>query len=122
MRGGGIITASILSTSRLERQKRNNMRARTLISLVLTFSLLTIPMTAFAKKGEKNFRHGMDLENAQQWDKAAQEFTLAVAADPSNMEYQMHFRRASFNASQTYMQQGRSLAEQGDFVGAYNAF
>jgi len=79
-------------------------------------------MTAFAKKGEKNFRHGLDLENAQQWDKAAQEFTLAVAADPSNMEYQMHFRRASFNASQTYMQQGRSLAEQGDFVGAYNAF
>ena len=58
----------------------------------------------------------------QQWDKAAQEFTLAVAADPSNMEYQLHFRRASFNASQTYMQQGRSLSERGDFVGAYNAF
>ena len=34
----------------------------------------------------------------------------------------MHFRRASFNASQTFMQQGRSLAEQGDFVGGYNAF
>ena len=64
----------------------------------------------------------MDYELAQQWDKAAQEFTLAVAADPSNMEYQLHFRRASFNASQTYMQQGRSLAERGDFVGAYNAF
>ena len=64
----------------------------------------------------------MELEAAQQWDKAAQEFTLAVAADPSNMEYQLHFRRASFNASQTYMQQGRSLAEQRDFVGAYNAF
>jgi general secretion pathway protein D len=38
------------------------------------------------------------------------------------MEYQLHFRRASFNASQTYMQQGRSLSERGDFVGAYNAF
>src|ERR1044072_8079463 len=37
------------------------------------------------------------------------------------MEYQLRFRRASFNASQTYMQQGRSLAERGDFVGAYNA-
>src|SRR6476660_8569599 len=98
------------------------MRSRTLISLVVALSLLTVPMTAFAKKGEKNFRHGLDLENAQQWDKAAQEFTLAVAADPSNMEYQLHFRRASFNASQTYMQQGRSLAERGDFVGAYNAF
>src|SRR5215471_20456739 len=101
---------------------RNIMRIRRLISLVLAISLMSLPLTAFAKKGEKNFKRGMELEAAQQWDKAAQEFTLAVAADPANMEYQMHFRRASFNASQKYMQQGRSLAEQGDFVGAYNAF
>src|ERR1041385_5897188 len=101
---------------------KNNSRIRTLISLVLAISLLALPVTAFAKKGDKNFRRGMDYEEKQQWDKAAQEFTLAVAADPSNMEYQLHFRRASFNASQTYMQQGRSLAERGDFVGAYNAF
>ena len=101
---------------------RNNIRIRTLISLVLAICLLGLPMTAFGKKGEKNFKRGMQFEEAQQWDKAAQEFTLAVAADPSNMEYQLHFRRASFNASQTYMQQGRSLAERGDFVGAYNAF
>ena len=101
---------------------RNNSRMRTLISFILALSILAVPMTAFAKKGEKNFKRGMDYERAQQWDKAAQEFTLAVAADPSNMEYQLHFRRASFNASQTYMQQGRSLAERGDYVGAYNAF
>ena len=101
---------------------RNNSRMRTLISFVLALSILAVPMTAFAKKGEKNFKRGMDYERSQQWDKAAQEFTLAVAADPSNMEYQLHFRRASFNASQTYMQQGRSLAERGDYVGAYNAF
>jgi len=101
---------------------KNNTRMRTLISLVLAVSLLALPMTAFGKKGDKNFKRGMQYENAQQWDKAAQEYTLAVAADPSNMEYQLHFRRASFNASQTYMQQGRSLSERGDFVGAYNAF
>ncbi len=101
---------------------RNNIRTRTLISFVLAMSLLSLPITVFAKKGEKNFKRGMQYEQAQQWDKAAQEFTLAVAADPSNMEYQLHFRRASFNASQTYMQQGRSLSERGDFVGAYNAF
>jgi len=99
-----------------------NTRTRTLISLLLAFSLLALPITAFAKKGDKNFKRGMDYEQAQQWDKAAQEYTLAVAADPSNMEYQLHFRRASFNASQTYMQQGRSLSERGDYVGAYNAF
>ena len=101
---------------------RNNTRVRTLISFVLAACVLSLPMTVFAKKGEKNFKRGMDYELSQQWDKAAQEFTLAVAADPSNMEYQLHFRRASFNASQTYMQQGRSLSERGDFVGAYNAF
>jgi len=101
---------------------KNNTRSRALISLILAVSLLALPFTAFAKKGDKNFKRGMDYEQKQQWDKAAQEFTLAVAADPANMEYQMHFRRASFNASQTYMQQGRSLSERGDFVGAYNAF
>jgi general secretion pathway protein D len=101
---------------------RTNTRIRALISLVLALCLLSLPITAFGKKGEKNFKRGLDYEKAQQWDKAAQEFTLAVAADPSNMEYQLHFRRASFNASQTYMQQGRSLSERGDFVGAYNAF
>jgi len=98
------------------------MKTRTYLSLILVLSLLLVPVTAFAKKGEKNFKRGMDYESSQQWDKAAQEFTLALAADPSNIEYQLHFRRACFNASQHYMQQGRALAEKGDFVGAYNAF
>ena len=65
---------------------RMNTRSRTLISFVLAMSLLALPITAFAKKGDKNFKRGMQYELAQQWDKAAQEFTLAVAADPSNME------------------------------------
>ncbi len=98
------------------------IKTRVFVSLLLTACLLVLPVTAFAKKGDKHFKDGMRYEAAQQWEKAAQEFTLAVAADPSNLEYQLHFRRASFNASQSYMQQGRALAEQRDFVGAYNAF
>ena len=93
-----------------------------LVSFLLTFCLLLLPVTAMAKKGEKNFKRGMQHEAAQQWEKAAQEFMLAVAANPSDSEYQLHFRRASFNASQSFMQQGRALAEQRDYVGAYNAF
>jgi general secretion pathway protein D len=95
---------------------------RAFVSLLLVACLLLLPAVAFAKKGDKHFKDGMRYEANQQWEKAAQEFTLAVAADPGNLEYQLHFRRASFNASQAYMQQGRSLAEQRDFVGAYNAF
>jgi general secretion pathway protein D len=101
---------------------RNKLQTRILVSFLLTFCLLIAPITALAKKGEKNFKAGMKYEAAQQWERAAQEFTLAVAADPSNLEYQLHFRRASFNASQAFMKQGRALAEQRDFVGAYNAF
>ena len=101
---------------------RIKIETRVFVSLLLTFCLLVLPATAFAKKGDKHFKEGMRNEAAQQWEKAAQEFTMAVAADPSNLEYQLHFRRASFNASQSYMQQGRALAEQRDFVGAYNAF
>jgi general secretion pathway protein D len=101
---------------------RIKTESRALVSLLLTVCLLALPITALAKKGEKNFKAGMRYEAAQQWEKAAQEFTLAVAADPSSVEYQLHFRRASFNASQAFMQQGRALAEQRDFVGAYNAF
>ncbi|MCM3900406.1 MAG: hypothetical protein ND866_01755 [Pyrinomonadaceae bacterium] len=93
-----------------------------LVSFLLTFCLLLLPVTALAKKGEKNFNRGMKYESAQQWEKAAQEYMLAVAADPADPEYQLHFRRACFNASQSFMQQGRALAEQRDYVGAYNAF
>ncbi|MGH9908513.1 MAG: secretin N-terminal domain-containing protein, partial [Pyrinomonadaceae bacterium] len=101
---------------------RTKTQPQIVVSFLLTFCLLILPVAALAKKGEKNFKRGMQHEAAQQWEKAAQEFTLAVAADPSNMEYQLHFRRAAFNASQSFMQQGRALAEQRDYVGAYNAF
>ncbi|MBA3713910.1 MAG: hypothetical protein H0W76_15880 [Pyrinomonadaceae bacterium] len=96
---------------------------RSLIALVMAVCLLAAPITVLAKKkGEKNFKRGMEHEAAQQWDKAAQEFALAVAALPSDVEYQLHYRRSLFNASQTFMQKGRALAEQGDFTGAYNAY
>src|ERR1041384_516148 len=97
---------------------------KSIVSLVVLSCLLAVPVSAgpFGKKGNDHFKQGMKYEQTQQWEKAAQEFTLAMAADPSNVDYQLHYRRAVFNASQAFMQQGRSLAEQRDYVGAYNAF
>src|SRR6266446_6104394 len=98
-------------------------RWHSLVALVMVVCLLALPVSAVGgKKGKDHFDRGMKLENAQQWEKAAQEFTLALAADPHNVDYQLHYRRAVFNASQSFMQQGRSLAEQRDYVGAFNAF
>src|SRR5437764_10012337 len=102
--------------------KKSSIHARSFASLLVIFCLLATPLTVLAKKGDKNFKRGMQYESAQQWEKAAQEFTLALAADPSNVEYRLHYQRAVFYASQTYMQQGRALAEQHDYIGAYNAF
>ncbi|HKR60364.1 MAG TPA: secretin N-terminal domain-containing protein, partial [Pyrinomonadaceae bacterium] len=93
-----------------------------IVSLIMVVCLLAIPASGFGKKGKDHFDRGIKHEQAQQWERAAQEFMLAVAADPSNAEYQLHYRRAIFNASQAFMQQGRSMAEQRDYIGAYNAF
>src|SRR2546421_695484 len=97
-------------------------RWHSILALAIVGCMLALPMSVFANKGKDHFTQGMKYEQAQQWEKAAQEFTLAMAADPSNVDFQLHYRRAVFNASQTFMQQGRSLAEQRDYVGAYNAF
>src|SRR5215208_3314568 len=96
--------------------------ARRVVALLMVALLLASPAAVIAKKGEKNYNRGMEYEKAQQWEKAAQEFALAVAAAPSDSEYQLHYRRAVFNASQNYMTKGRALADQGDYIGAYNAF
>ena len=97
-------------------------RWHSLVALAMVTCMLVVPVSAIGKKGRDNFNRGMKYEQAQQWERAAQEFMLALATDPSNVDYQLHYRRAVFNASQTFMEQGRSMAEQRDFVGAYNAF
>ena len=73
-------------------------------------------------QGAEELKQGLKHEAAQQWEKAAEEFSLAAAADPGNSEYQLHLRRALFNASQQFSQQGAALLEHGDYLGAYNAF
>ncbi|MBV9210677.1 MAG: hypothetical protein JOZ52_08615, partial [Acidobacteria bacterium] len=101
---------------------RSAKHARSVVALFVTLCILLTPVAVFAKKGEKNFKRGQQFEAAEQWDKAAQEYALAIAADPADAQYQLHYRRALFNASQMYMMQGRALAEQHDYVGGYNAF
>ncbi|HEX8148280.1 MAG TPA: secretin N-terminal domain-containing protein [Pyrinomonadaceae bacterium] len=93
-----------------------------LASSLLTLCLLAPAASAWSGKGQKNYKEGLRQEAAQQWEKAAEEFSLAAAAEPSNSEYQLHLRRALFNASQAFSQQGAALLERGDYLGAYNAF
>ena len=93
-----------------------------IVSALLALCLLASPAAAWSGKGQKNYKQGLRHEAAQQWEKAAEEFSLAAAAEPENSEYQLHLRRALFNASQQFSQQGAALMERGDYLGAYNAF
>jgi general secretion pathway protein D len=91
-------------------------------SLLLIICLFA-PIVALAgNDGKKHFKAGMKFEDAEQWDKAAEEFVLAVADSPKNAEYRLHLQRSLFNASQMFMKTGNTLAEEKDYAGAYMAF
>ena len=92
------------------------------ISFVLLLCLLAPTAVLAMGDGKKHFSLGMKAEDAEQWDKAVEEFALAVADNPKNAEYRLHYTRALFNASQMYMKRGNSLADEKDYAGAYLAY
>ena len=81
--------------------------ARFSITLFLIITLLSPTLIlATEKEGKKHFSDGMKAEASEKWDNAAEEFALAVVADPKNPEYRLHYQRALFNASQMYVKKG----------------
>jgi general secretion pathway protein D len=97
--------------------------ARFSITLFLIITLLAPTLIlATEKEGKKRFNAGMKAEVAEKWDIAAEEFALAVVADPKNPEYRLHYQRALFNASQMYVKKGTAQMNEKDFAGAYLSF
>ncbi|HEY6332636.1 MAG TPA: hypothetical protein VI756_25155, partial [Blastocatellia bacterium] len=91
--------------------------------------LIVSPLSAFADKkdkdndkGKKHFKLGMIYEANKQWDKAAQEFTLAQAEAPSDVEYTLHLRVALINAAIMLSHRGDMLADQKDYNAAYQSY
>lgn len=101
---------------------KKSVYVRFSLAFVLMFSMLS-PITVLAVgDGKKHFKEGMKAEVAEQWDKAAEHFALAVAENPKDAEYRLHYTRALFNASQMFMKKGAAQANEKDYEGAYNAF
>ena len=97
--------------------------ARFSLTLLLLFSLVS-PLAVLAVDGnaKKHFKRGMDHEMAEEWDKAVEEFAIAVNNDPRNAEYRLHLQRSLFQASQMYMRIGNTRAGEKDYQGAYVAY
>ncbi len=93
------------------------------LCLFLLISLLSpSAVLAFGDDGKKHFNEGLKAEVSEEWDKAVEEFALAIVATPKNPEYRLHYQRALFNASQMFMKRGAALAAEKDYPGAYLAF
>ncbi|MDH3492889.1 MAG: hypothetical protein OEM82_05020, partial [Acidobacteriota bacterium] len=95
---------------------------RFLLTFVMLLSLLSPTAAMSFGEGKKQFKRGLKHEIAEEWDQAAEAFALAVADNPKNPEYRLHYIRALFNASQMYMKRGSMLAAEEDYAGAYIAF
>ncbi len=101
---------------------KNSVYARFSLSLLLVLSLMS-PLAAMAMgDGKKHFKQGMKHEVAEEWDKAVEQFALAVSENPKNPEYRLHMQRSLFNASQMFMKKGNTAAQEKDYQSAYNHF
>ncbi len=90
--------------------------------IAIMLAIVLLAPLALAGGGGKYFKKGRKYEAAGQWDLAAEQYALAISEDPTNPEYKLHLLRSLSNAALTFMERGKTLAEQGDYEGAYQAF
>ena len=95
---------------------------RFVLTFLLVFSMLSPAAVLAMGDGKKFFNEGLKAEASEDWDKAVEQFVLAIGDNPKNPEYRLHYVRALFNASQMYMRRGAALANEKDFKGGYDAF
>src|SRR5215467_13720153 len=98
----------------------NIIKIRKALALALALALMT-PVAIYAND-KKHFKDGLKYEENRQWDKAAEQYALAVAEKPSNIEYQLHLQRALVSAAIMLVERGDRLAEQKDYQSAYEAY
>jgi general secretion pathway protein D len=101
-------------------KRTNNLRV--ILSILILFSMLSPAWALTAGDGKKHFKEGMKYEASEDWDKAAEEFALAVSENPKNPEYKLHLMRSLFNACQMYIKKGVLAAGEKDYEGAYLLF
>ena len=101
---------------------KNSIYFRFSLGFILMLALFSPTAVLALGDGKKHFKQGMKHEVAEEWDKAAEEFALAVSENPKNPEYRLHYIRSLFNASQMFMKKGRMQADEKDYAGAYISF
>ncbi len=91
-------------------------RFNRLAAAALTAALL-VGLQGFAAPRKvnvnKEFAQGLAAEDQKDWDKALAAYEKALAASPSDMQYQIAVQRARFQAGQAHVDKGLKLRAQG---------
>jgi general secretion pathway protein D len=86
-----------------------------LTAVVLAAALIgpMMPLQARTRKGDKPFAQGRVFEEKKDWDNALDSYRKALAADPSDIQYQMAVQKSRFQASQAHVEKGAKIRSQG---------
>ena len=80
------------------------------------------PLQARTRQGDKAYAMGQAAEEKKDWDKALEYYRKALAADPSDIQYQMSTQKASFQDSQLHVENGQKIRAQGSLAEALLEF
>ncbi|MBI1956788.1 MAG: type II and III secretion system protein, partial [Acidobacteria bacterium] len=93
---------------------------------LLCFSLLlavgVAASTAYAAKGEEEYKAGQQAESRQDYDEALSQYEKALQADPANVQFLIAVRRVRFQAAQLHVEQGHKLRAQGNLQEALTEY
>jgi general secretion pathway protein D len=82
-------------------------------TLLAVFALLAIGLTGCATN--KAFKRGLQAETSMNWEAAVIEYKIALDRNPGNIEFQLKYNRARFNAAFQHFEAGRRALEKDDY-------
>ena len=83
-------------------------RLKTLVTLFLVVLLVT------GCAAKSAFKRGTRAEVARDYETAMEQYRIALASDPANIEYRLKYEQTRFTAAYEHFQKGRRALEVGD--------
>jgi general secretion pathway protein D len=104
--------------------KMNRLVAKLVAPAALLAVLMTLalPLAARTKKGDKLAAEGLKFEMQREYDKALENYELALASDTSDINYQLMTRRVRFQAGQLHVNTGLKVRTDGKLEEALMEF
>jgi general secretion pathway protein D len=90
------------------------VRKRRAGPLVLACAALVLTILTACSQGNQEYNDGKKAEAIQDYDTAVVHYQRALKANPTNVEYKLKLDRMRFEASQSHVEHGQKLFQQGD--------